>query len=73
MATRQGQFMVYSQGAPKEQLDIINIKDYKLRVTKTWVDSTNEWHVKFTSQSVYDHSFEMFLSHEQLKLLREFL
>jgi len=70
---RQGQFMVYSQGKTKESWDIINNEDYKLRVTKTWVEATNEWHVKFTSQSVYDHSFEMFLTHEEIKKLKDIL
>lgn len=73
MATRQGQFMVYSQGKTKEEFDIIDNEDYKLRVTKTWVDVTNVWHVKFTSQSIYEHSFEMFLTHEELKRLKDAL
>jgi len=70
---RQGQFMVYSQGAPKESWDVINNEDYKLRVNKTWVEATNVWHIKFTSQSIYEHSFEMFLTHEELKRLKDAL
>ena len=70
---RQGQFMVYSTGKPKEQWDIIDNKDYRLRVTKTWIEATNEWHVKFTSLSVYEHSFEMFLSHNELAKLKDIL
>lgn len=70
---RQGQFMVYSQGAPKESWDIINNEDYKLRLNKTWVEATGVWHVKITSQSVFDRSFEMFLTHEELKKLKDIL
>jgi len=70
---RQGQFMVYSQGAPKESWDIINNEEYKLRLNKTWVEATKCWHIKFTSQSIYDHSFEMFLTHEELKRLKDIL
>lgn len=73
MATRQGQFMVYSTGKTKELFDIIDNEDYKLRVKKTWVEATNVWHVKFTSASIYEHSFEMFLTHEELKRLKDVL
>jgi hypothetical protein len=71
--TRQGQFMVYSQGAPKEEFDIISNEDYKLRLKKTWVEATGVWHIKFTSQSIFDHSFECFLTHEELKKLKDAL
>jgi len=70
---RKGQFMVYSQGKTKEEWDIISNEDYKLRVTKTWVEATSVWHVKITSQSVFDRSFEMFLTHEELKRLKDIL
>jgi len=70
---RQGQFQVYSQGKTKEEWDIISNEDYKLRVTKTWVEATSVWHVKITSQSVFDRSFEMFLTHEELKRLKDIL
>ena len=63
---RQGQIMVYSQGKEKEEFDIINNEDYKLKVNKTWVEATSVWHIKITSQSVFDRSFEMFLTHEEL-------
>jgi hypothetical protein len=70
---RQGQFMVYSTGAPKEQLDIINQEDYKLRVKKTWVEASKCWHIEFYSQSVLDTRWEMFLTHEELKKLKDIL
>ena len=70
---RQGQFMVYSQGKTKEEFDIISNEDYKLKVKKTWVEATSVWHVKITSQSVFDRSFEMFLTHEELKRLKDVL
>lgn len=70
---RQGQFMVYSQGAPKEELTIINNEDYKLKVRKVWVEASKCWHIEFYSQSVLDTRYEMFLTHEELKQLKEFL
>jgi len=70
---RQGQFMVFSKGKPKEQFDIIDQEDYKLRVTKTWVEATSVWHIKFTSLSVFERSFEMFLTHEELRALKDVL
>ena len=73
MATRQGQFMVYSTGKTKEQFDIIDQEDYKLRVTKTWVEATSVWHIKIQSSSIFDYSFECFLTNEQLKKLKDAL
>tara|TARA_R110000868_G_scaffold70090_1_gene206327 strand:+ start:218 stop:433 length:216 start_codon:yes stop_codon:yes gene_type:complete len=70
---RKGQFMVYSQGAPKEEHDIINTDDYKLRLKKTWVEATSVWHIQIQSQSIFDNRFEMFLSHEELKAFKDAL
>ena len=70
---KQGQFMVFSTGAPKEEHDIINNEDYKLKVKKTWVEATGVWHIKFTSQSVFDRSFECFLTHQELAKLKDLL
>jgi hypothetical protein len=70
---RQGQFMVYSQGKTKEEHDVINTEDYKLKVKKTWVAATSVWHIQILSQSIFDNRFECFLTHEQLKLLKDAL
>jgi hypothetical protein len=70
---RQGQFMVYSTGAPKTQWDIIDNEDYQLKLTKTWVEATSVWHIKLQSRSIFDHSFEMFLTQEELKRLKDSL
>ena len=70
---RQGQFQVYSQGKPKEEFDIINQEDYKLRLKKTWVEATGVWHIQIQSQSIFDNRFEMFLTHEQLKIFKDSL
>lgn len=70
---RQGQFMVYSQGKTKEQFDVINTEDYKLKVKKTWVEATSVWHIQILSQSIFDNRFEMFLTHEQLAKLKDIL
>ncbi len=70
---RQGQFMVYSQGRAKEEFDVINTEDYKLKVKKTWVAATEVWHIQILSQSIFDNRFEMFLTHEQLKAFKDVL
>ena len=70
---RQGQFMVYSTGKPREQFDIIDQEDYKLKVKKTWVEATSVWHIQILSQSIFDNRFEMFLTHEQLRALKDVL
>jgi hypothetical protein len=70
---RQGQFMVYSQGAPREEHDVINTEDYKLKVKKSWVEATEVWHIKIQSRSVFDYSFECFLTDEQLAKLKDIL
>jgi hypothetical protein len=71
--TRHGQIHVYGGQAPKEEFDIINNEDYKLKVKKTWVEATNVWHIKITSQSVFDRSFECFLTHNELAKLKDAL
>ena len=70
---KQGQFMVFSTGAPKEEHDIINTEDYRLRVKKTWVEATDVWHIQIQSQSIFDNRFEMFLTHEELKKFKDAL
>ena len=70
---KYGNIFVYGGHALKEQFDIIDTEDYKLRINKTWIDATNEWHIKITSSSIYEHSFEMFLTHEQIKQLKDIL
>ena len=70
---KQGQFMVYSQGKTREEFDVINTEDYKLKVKKTWVEATSVWHIQILSQSIFDNRFEMFLTHEQLRALKDVL
>jgi len=70
---RYGQVNVYGGHAPREEYDVISNEDYKLRLRKTWVEATGVWHVKFTSLSVFERSFEMFLTHEELKKLKDAL
>ena len=52
---------------------IIDQEDYKLKVKKTWVKATEVWHIQIQSQSIFDNRFEMFLTHEQLKALKDVL
>jgi hypothetical protein len=73
MPHRQGQFMVFSTGAPKTEFDVINKEDYKLKVKKSWVEATDVWHIQLISQSIFDRRFEMFLTHEELKRLKDSL
>jgi len=70
---RHGQIMAYTQGKPKEEFDIINNEDYKLRLKKTWVEATNVWHIQFVSQSIYERSFECFLTPNELAKLKDSL
>ena len=57
----------------KQQFNIIDTEDYKLRVNKTWSEAGKCWHIKFTSSSIYEHSWECFLSHSELKALKDIL
>ena len=68
--TRHGQFMIYGGHADPY---VVNNEDYKVKVKKTWVPSTNVWHVEFESQSVYDYKFELFLTDSELAHLKRVL
>ena len=70
---RHGQIMNYGGHAPNGETDIVEKEDYKLKVIKTWVPSTEVWHVEFRSQSVYETRFEMFLTTEELLNLKRVL
>lgn len=70
---KHGAFFVYGGKAPKEEFDIINQEDYRLRLKKSWVEATGVWHIQIQSQSIFDNRFECFLTHEQLKLLKDSL
>lgn len=54
-------------------MEVINNDDYKLKVTKTWLSISNVWHIQFLSQSVYDHTFELYLTEEELQRLKDTL
>ena len=70
---RYGQVNVYGGHAAREEHLVINTEDYKLKVKKTWVEATSVWHIQILSQSIFDNRFEMFLTHEQLKLFKDAL
>jgi len=57
----------------KQQFNIIDTEDYKLKLTKSWVQATEVWHIQIQSQSIFDNRFEMFLTHEQLKTFKDSL
>ena len=57
----------------KQQANIIDTEDYKLKLTKSWVAATEVWHIQIQSQSIFDNRFEIFLTHEQLKTFKDSL
>lgn len=73
MATKHGQFLIFGGHAPNGEHAIIDNKDYKLKVIKTWVPSTEVWHIEFRSCSIYETRFEMFLTTEELLDLKRIL
>jgi len=70
---RHGQIHVYGGSAPREEHDIINNEDYRLRLKKTWVEATGVWHIQIISQSIFERRFECFLTHEELKTFKDSL
>ncbi len=57
----------------KLSMDIISTEDYKLRVRKTWIEATNQWHLEFLTQSVLDSRFELFLTDEEIAKIKDIL
>jgi hypothetical protein len=70
MATKHGQFLIHGGKADPY---VINNEDYKVKVTKTWVPSTNVWHIQFVSDNIYEYTFELFLTKEELEHLKRIL
>jgi hypothetical protein len=53
--------------------NVINNEDYKLKVKKTWVATSDIWHIEFISQSVLDTRFEIFLTDFELQKFKDAL
>lgn len=53
--------------------NVINNEDYKLKVRKTWIKATEQWHIELISQSVLDTRFEMFLTDFELQKFKDAL
>jgi len=70
MATKHGQFLIH--GGKADSM-VVDNEDYKVRVTKTWVPSTDVWHIQFESESIYNYRFELFLTKEELQHLKRVL
>ena len=70
MATKHGAFLIHGGLADPY---VIHNEDYKVRVTKTWVEATDVWHIKFESESIHYHKFELFLTDSELEHLRRIL
>jgi len=67
---KHGQFFVYGGKADPY---VIDNEDYKVKVTKTWVPSTEQWHILLTSEHILECKFELFLTDEELEHLRRIL
>jgi hypothetical protein len=52
---------------------VINNDDYKLKVRKTWIKVTEEWHIELLSQSVIDTRFELILTDFELQKFKDAL
>lgn len=70
MATRHGQFLIYGGKADPY---IINNDGYKVKVTKTWVPITEQWHIQFHTESPVEIRNELFLTDSELEHLRRIL
>ena len=70
MATKHGAFLIHGGLADPY---VIQNNDYKLKVTKTWVATTEQWHIKFVSDNVQEYTFELFLTDNELEHLRRIL
>lgn len=70
MATKHGAFLIHGGKADPY---VVSNEDYKVKVTKTYVPSTDVWHIVFQSQSVYDYKFELFLNDSELEHLKRIL
>ena len=50
---------------------IIGKSHYQLVFKKTWIPQTEQWHLQFVSQDELQHKFEIFLTEEELKILKD--
>jgi hypothetical protein len=73
MATKYGQFLIFGGQAPRKEHTIIDNDDYELTMSKTWIESTKQWHIQFVSPRPLGSRWEMFLTNEEIKQLREFI
>lgn len=53
--------------------NLINKKEYKLKVRKHWVKATEQWHIEFINQTDNETRFEIFLTDPELEQLRRVL
>jgi len=52
---------------------IIDNEEYKLKIRRTWVATTEVWHLEFISESVFDTRWECFLSEAELQKFKDAL
>jgi hypothetical protein len=53
--------------------NVINEEHYKLKVRKNWVPATDVWHIQFVSDTVNEHTFEIFLTDFELQKFKDAL
>jgi len=53
--------------------NVINNEEYKLKVRKTWVATSDIWHIEFISQSEMETRFEIFLTDFELQKFKDAL
>jgi hypothetical protein len=70
MATKHGQFLIHGGLADPH---VINNEGYKLKVRKSWLAVTEQWHIEFVSDCEHEHTFELFLTEQELEHLKRIL
>jgi len=53
--------------------NIISHEDYKLKIKKTWVPTTEQWHILLTSEHDIECKFEFFLTEFELQKFKDAL
>ena len=54
-------------------MNIVDLPHYTLTVKKTWIESTQQWHIQFSKTAEWQTMFEIFLDNTELTKLKESL
>jgi len=52
---------------------VINNEEYKLKVRKNWVKTTEQWHIEFINKTDEETRFEIFLTDFELQKFKDAL